>query len=133
MTRPNGEKQTLYAGVGYALADRTPEVNELLDSENIRKEFTLSTDKMDVRVIERPTLIKGYGLVRTFYVNVSNSYLGTYTVAALSVFDFPHLSSKYRVFLWVQDHNLTSQDVSLYFGDLLRGIVAPSVQEAAGS
>lgn len=128
--RADGSKQVVYAGFGYALADLTKEVEELLTKVNVRESLGFSRGKFEVQVREDPTEIPGYGQTRTFYVEVSGPYIRNRTIAALTVFDFPRLDVKFRTFLWVQAYSVTKASAARIFGYLLEGIEAPRVQQA---
>ena len=121
----------VYAGWGYAITDKDNDFEGLLNTQDFTT-FYRDLGNVRLHVNEGPLAVSGYGkALRTFFVEADGKYVfGTKTVAALGMLTFYKNKVGYRLFLWVQDHSLTRDEISKRFSDMMRLIVVPSTSIA---
>ncbi|NQV93010.1 hypothetical protein HQ403_00750 [Candidatus Kaiserbacteria bacterium] len=125
----NGHK--LFAGWGYAITDGSNSFTELINAQNFAT-FYKDFGKVKLNVNEGPLTVGDYDKkLRAFFVEVRSRYIiGTKTIAALGMFSFYKSKTKYRLFLWVQDYDLTRSEIAQRFGGMMELIVVPKTSIA---
>ncbi|MBI2618101.1 hypothetical protein HYW58_01480 [Candidatus Kaiserbacteria bacterium] len=120
------KKKPVRAGYGYALADGSSVVKELLSSHNLLSYYEGEHAKIRVRVEKHHSHLSSYDkTVATYLVQGRNDILPWRTVGALSVVDFSKGGSEYTLFLWVHGARLSTKDIVERFEKILPNIIAP--------
>jgi len=124
-------KRPVHAGYGYAVADSSAVINELITTSNLAFYYEDYAGQIDVRIEKRGVHVSE--LDRNFIVYfVKGRYLlfPQQLVAAFSTINFMQDGRTYTLFLWVQGSHLTHQGIIDRFKKALSIIRVPDVQGA---
>lgn len=123
-----GDK-AVHAGYGYALADKSTVIGELLSSANIESYYDVA--HMKVRV-KKDYVHLDYADTNSIVYRVAmrSAFLPWRRVAVFALVDFKDGVKLYTMFLWVQAAHLTDEEVVHNFERMIMLVKPPKVREA---